>query len=45
MEKSGLFAEDQVELEMQFIESEKVVLSENNDTKLIWYEYAIQNTI
>ena len=31
----GLFAKDQVELEMQLIENEKIVLSENNNTKWV----------
>ena len=31
----GVFANDQVELEMQFIENEKVVMSENDNTKWV----------
>ena len=31
----GLFAKDKLELEMQFIENEKIVLSENDNTKWV----------
>ena len=37
----GLFAKDQVELEMQLIENEKMVLSENDNTKWVRWKMCL----